>query len=238
MGREAGYTYEGNELDLFAHARNWKAYWLAQIQPYVRGRVLEVGAGKGTNTGAFVSLPGVEVVTCLEPDAALAHELQQAHPDVTTHIGTLADLDDAARFDTVVYIDVLEHIEDDAGELQRVAQHVAPGGRVVVLSPAHPWLFTPFDAAIGHVRRYTRSMLYDLSPPGLQWEAGFYLDSVGMVLASAANRLVLRQSAPTLRQIALWDRMMVPVSRFVDPLLRKKVGKTVVAVWTAQWAGS
>jgi len=238
MPTDAGYTYEGTELDLFAAARNWKAYWLEQIAPYVRGRVLEVGAGQGTNTGAFLSLPSVEVVTCLEPDAQLLDTLRLAHPTVDARIGTLADLDDGLLFDTIVYIDVLEHIEDDSREVEQAAKHLAPGGHLVVLSPAHPWLFTPFDAAIGHYRRYTRGVLQALTPPTLQMVNSFYLDSVGMVLASAANKVLLKQAAPTASQIALWDRVMVPMSRLVDPLLQKKIGKTVVGVWTLQRDGA
>jgi hypothetical protein len=57
-----------------------------------------------------------------------------------------------------------------------------------------------------------------------------YLDSAGL-LASAMNRFILRQSAPTLRQILLWDRVMIPVSKVVDPLLRHRFGKSIMAVW-------
>lgn len=238
MPTDAEYTYEGSELELFAQARNWKAYWLREIAPYIRGRVLEVGAGQGTNTGAFAQLPTVDTVTCLEPDAQLLESLQRARPAVDARIGTLDDLDDGQVFDTILYIDVLEHIEDDRGELERAATHLAPGGHLVVLSPAHPWLFTPFDAAIGHYRRYTRQMLEAITPSLLRFEMGFYLDSVGMVLASAANKVLLKQATPTAGQIALWDRVMVPASRLVDPLLQRKIGKTVVGVWTPHRDGA
>jgi len=56
------------------------------------------------------------------------------------------------------------------------------------------------------------------------------LDSAG-TLASLANRLALHQSMPTLRQIAVWDRVLVPVSRVLDPLLAYSIGKVVLAVW-------
>jgi hypothetical protein len=58
----------------------------------------------------------------------------------------------------------------------------------------------------------------------------FYLDSVGL-LASAANRLLLKQSLPTARQIQVWDNFMVPCSRLLDPLTGYLAGKSVVAVW-------
>ena len=103
-----------------------------------------------------------------------------------------------------------------------------PGGRIVVLTPAHQSLFSPFDAAIGHFRRYDRASLGRLSPCGL--ERMFFLDAVGL-FASGANRLLLRQSMPTLGQIQTWDRWIIPVSRVVDPLLGFRAGKTIVGIW-------
>ena len=101
---------------------------------------------------------------------------------------------------------------------------------MIVLSPAHQFLYTPFDAAIGHFRRYNRSSLRKISPPALKLEAMFYLDSCG-VAASAANRLLLRQSMPTQEQIGVWDKWIIPVSRMVDPVLRYSIGKSIVGVW-------
>jgi hypothetical protein len=115
-------------------------------------------------------------------------------------------------------------------ELQRAAHRLRPGGRVIILSPAHQWLFTPFDSSIGHFRRYNRSSLSKASPPGLQLESIFYLDSCGIV-ASAANQLLLRQSMPTKAQIGVWDKFIVPISRLVDPLLMYSLGKSIVGVW-------
>jgi hypothetical protein len=101
---------------------------------------------------------------------------------------------------------------------------------VIVLSPAHQWLFTPFDAAIGHFRRYNRTMVQALSPRGLQLESCRYLDSAGLA-ASAANLWFLKQSMPTRQQLHVWDSFIVPISRVMDRLLLHCVGKTIVAVW-------
>jgi hypothetical protein len=133
--------------------------------------------------------------------------------------------------------DVLEHIEDDAAELRRAADRLAPGGHLVVLAPAHRALYTAFDAAIGHHRRYTRAGLLALAPAGLVPVRARYLDAVGM-LASLGNRLLLRSATPTTRQIQLWDRLMVPPSRLVDPLLGFAVGKSVLVVWSKAHPGS
>ena len=100
----------------------------------------------------------------------------------------------------------------------------------MIVAPAHNWLYTPFDRAIGHYRRYTRKTLKEVMPPELRLERLMYLDSVGQ-LASLGNWLFLRQRVPTLRQILFWDRILVPCSRRLDPWPRYSVGKSVLGIW-------
>ena len=100
-----------------------------------------------------------------------------------------------------------------------------------MLAPAHDWLFSPFDRSIGHYRRYSKSRVARITPDGLALRAAYYLDSVGM-LASLANRVLLRAPLPTLEQIRFWDSTLVRVSRALDPLTVRRVGKSIVAVWT------
>jgi SAM-dependent methyltransferase len=224
------FEYPGRELEIFAHAENWKAYWHSRIRGWIRGDVLEVGAGLGVNTKL---LRGAENSwLCLEPDAQLGSTLQRnvAALNCEVSFGTIADVADR-RFDTILYIDVLEHIESDRDELANAANLLKPGGHVIVLSPAHQYLFSEFDASIGHFRRYNKSLLSGCSPRNCRMDSMFYLDSVGMA-ASLMNRWVLRQSMPSLAQIKSWDTYIVPVSRLLDPLLGYGVGKTIVGVWT------
>jgi SAM-dependent methyltransferase len=229
----AEIAYQGSELDVFAHAHNWKRYVRSQICEYLTGDVLEVGAGIGSNALAYVDGPHQRWV-CLEPDPQLASCISknQALSECEVIIGTVADLPTSDRFDSIIYMDVLEHIADDAGELRQSALRLRPGGRLVVVAPAHQWLFTPFDRAIGHYRRYNASMLRQISPPGLMLERLRYLDTLG-IAASLGNRLILSSASPSVQQIRTWDRMLVPLSRKVDSFLGYKVGKSVVAVWRA-----
>src|SRR5882757_8984040 len=116
----SGLTYGGNELELFSHAENWKLYWSAYVRPYLGPRVLEVGAGIGVNT-PFLNKGALEWV-CLEPDrkmAAILLERQRATELAATRIvaGQITDLPCAPSFDSIVYIDVLEHIKDDSAEI-------------------------------------------------------------------------------------------------------------------------
>jgi SAM-dependent methyltransferase len=230
------FKYVGSELDLFAAAWNWKVYWSRQVQPFVRGDVLEVGAGIGSNTRFLGRGGSAGRWVCLEPDPELSGllvkhlgamaPLQRAYETVC---GTLESLTEQ-KFDTIIYIDVLEHIDNDRKELSQVVSHLRPGGHLIVLSPAHQWLFSPFDAAIGHFRRYNRPMLRAISPASLRLERLRYLDCAGLLL-SAANMFLLRQSMPTKAQLRLWDRWVVPISRVLDRVFLYSVGKTIIAVW-------
>ncbi len=225
--------YVGDELELFAQAQNWKSYLRQQISPYLGRRVLEVGAGIGATTRMLCD-GSQELWRCLEPDKPMAELLsaQVANGELPAccqaQAGTVADVHE--EFDSIIYIDVLEHIPEDRAQLQLAAERVRPGGYIVVLSPAHQHLYTAFDRRIGHCRRYSKRMLRDLTPSALKIETLRYLDCVGY-FASLANRLLLRQSMPTLNQIRVWDGLMVPVSRLTDRFLGYEAGKSVLCVW-------
>ena len=107
---------------------------------------------------------------------------------------------------------------------------MAPGGNLIILVPAHNYLFSPFDKAIGHFRRYNKKMLKKAAPKNLVQKKLIYLDSFGL-FASLANKLLLKQSYPTLKQIKFWDNYIVPISRVMDKILFYSVGKTVVGIW-------
>jgi SAM-dependent methyltransferase len=235
----AALAYPGGELEIFAGAANWKRYWAGHVLPYLGGRVLEVGAGIGAN---ITALDGAcDEWICLEPDRNLARRIAERIAREGRHrwrvlVGTIADVSKFTRFDAILYIDVLEHIEDDRGELAAAARHLEEGGHLVVLSPACPWLFSPFDAAIGHHRRYTSACLEALAPEGVRLVALKRLDSVGM-LASAANRYIFRTAAPRSGQVMFWDQAIVPLSRILDPLFAYRLGKSVLAVWRREPGG-
>lgn len=226
--------YVGDELSVFCHANNWKAYFGSYLEPFIGRTVLEVGAGIGATT-AVLYRDSDKHWTCLEPDPSLANQIVQKIKSgglprqCSVRAGSLESLD-RELFDTILYIDVLEHIKEDQTELEQANQHLEAGGVLAILAPAYQILFSPFDSAIGHHRRYSASTLSDLLPSGFDCEFLRYLDSAGLLL-SLANRFLLRRSSPTVSNIRLWDSLVIPVSRVVDPLFGYRFGRSVVGVW-------
>jgi ubiquinone/menaquinone biosynthesis C-methylase UbiE len=235
---DESFAYIGSELNLFAAARTWKGYWRAHLRPYLSGtKILEVGAGMGATTRALLEdMSSKECWVGLEPDESLSRSLQKQQqqgkfPDYCEfRNGTIHSLHADEAFDAILYIDVLEHIQDDRDEVAQAAYHLTTNGYLIVLAPAYQFLYTDFDKHIGHYRRYTRSMLRQVTPPGCQIVAAFYLDSAGL-LASLSNRLFLRASLPTIEQIRIWDTFLVASSKKLDPIVRYSFGRSIIMVW-------
>jgi hypothetical protein len=229
------YEYEGSELQLFTNAVQWKAYWASRVRSFVHGRVMEVGAGIGSNIPYYMNDRVTELLA-VEPDERLCESLMAkliaAYPHrlVGSLHGTLSDVEQESRWNSILYIDVIEHIENDQDELSRAATYLSPGGFLCVLVPAHQHLYSPFDKSVGHFRRYNCSMLRAVTPPGCSLRSLRYLDSVGY-LASLANKTILKQSIPTESQILFWDRVLVTASRVVDVVTANRIGKSLLAVW-------
>ncbi|MCX6102484.1 MAG: methyltransferase domain-containing protein [Proteobacteria bacterium] len=227
--------YVGQELPTFRHAVHWKSYCQQHISPYLKGDVLEVGAGNGATT-RILSAKVHKSWTCLEPDAKLCEQLKlnlKEIPGDCTHKvvrGTMATLPSTSQYDSILYFDVLEHIKNDHSEIQTAFHHLNKGGYLIILSPAYEWLYSSFDKAIGHFRRYDKESFNGLSSPGIHPIKLYYLDSLGIVL-SFLNKFVIRTTQPKLSQILFWDRRIIPLSKKVDKFLGYRLGKSILGIW-------
>lgn len=228
-------TYIGNELELFKEAHNWKKYYSSKIIPFIKGDVLEVGAGIGETTKVLFN-NNVDSWTCLEPDPVLVSEIKSkidtGYISKNTFLvtGIITDLEKDKLFDTIVYIDVLEHIENDSEEFKKAINKLKPNGHLIILVPAYYFLFNEFDKAIGHYRRYNKKMLKKLEINEIKRKKLFYLDSLGLI-ASLANKCFLKQENPTLKQVKMWDNLIIPFSKIFDILAFYSAGKSLIGVW-------
>ncbi len=228
------YSYPGTELHLFANAHNWKKYFSKTIKRYVLGDVLDVGAGWGVNAQYLVS-SNCTSWTFLEPDQENCAKIDRFASIIKDYTNTLIcgkvdTLAPSPQYDTILYIDVLEHIEDDYLELSQARLRLKNNGRLIVLVPCHNSLYSEFDRHIGHYRRYSVEDLFRLESEAFKLKSYFYLDSLGL-FCSFLNRFLLKKSLPTHGDIKFWDRFLVPLSCFFDRFFCKSLGKSLVAIY-------
>ena len=233
----SNYAYAGEELQLFSQAKNWKKYFAALIAPYLGKQVLEAGAGIGTTTHYLNDGKAGSAWILLEPDHGFCKELQKSvdikilPSNCKVQHGIISSITGKDLFDTIIYIDVLEHIADDQQEINHAASLLKEGGYLIILSPAHSSLYSRFDASVGHFRRYDKQSLGKLTAgTSLHTIRLSYLDSMSWLL-SLGNKWLLKQSYPTKRQIHIWDTFFVPVSVITDKLLFHNFGKSILGIW-------
>ena len=233
IGSEFGALDELTEL---SGAGNFNRWIVDSLDMGLGSRVVEVGAGLGSIATELARRARDRQVTALEPAAnvfpALAERAAE-HPNLTALQITSSDLvagGAAGSFDGVVYVNVLEHIADDAAELATAASLLADGGRIAVFVPAMPSLYGSLDYKSGHFRRYTPAQLRARLA-----EAGFvdidvrYLDLVGVAPYWLMYR-VLDVSRLDRASSTGYDRVIVPISRTIQRVVpRPPRGKNLVA---------
>lgn len=209
----------------------YRRFQLDLISPYCGRSVLEVGAGLGEFAQGFTGLDRL-VVTDADPGAV---ELLAARfadrPEVEARqlaLGGEVALDKPV--DSVIAINVLEHIEDDAEALRSLARLVVPGGSIVLWVPGYQQLYGEFDRRVGHVRRYTPSTVSDaVQRAGLQVEVAKPVNLLGGIAWWAAVRRG-GSTSPNPKLVALYDRFVVPATRAIESRIRVPFGQTVLCV--------
>jgi len=165
-------------LEIMAAAPRFNAWMYQTVAPFMGRRVLEVGSGIG-NMSAHILEAGPERLVLTDTDAWYRDQLRQrfaARSEVRVDHLTLPDPTAQNRFaadriDTIIALNVVEHIEPDVAALRTMREVLAPGGRIVILVPAMEALYGELDRELGHYRRYTRRSLTETFA-----QAGFGVD--------------------------------------------------------------
>lgn len=209
------------------------AWLFEEFAPYLGRRVLEVGCGLGNLARLLTDRElycGIDNST--ESIATLARELA-SHPhmhaqvaDVTTH--EFLSLE-AMRFDTVVSLNVLEHVADDEAAIRNMHRVLTPEGKLILVVPAHRWLYGSMDRAIGHFRRYNRDdMRALLTRHGFAVLRFTYVNALG-ALGWFANGRLWHSPTPPSGQLRLFNRL-VPALKAVERRLPPPFGISLLAI--------
>jgi 2-polyprenyl-3-methyl-5-hydroxy-6-metoxy-1,4-benzoquinol methylase len=227
--------YAADDLETMQGARRYAAHLFALFLPYVGRRVLEVGCGIGTMSQKLSEVS--EVVLGIEPNPSCAAQVRQhmqneARFSLRECLLEQCDADELAshRFDTVVCVNVLEHIDDDAGALSMFKRVVQPGGHVLIWVPAIPAAYGPLDAELGHHRRYTKASLAQaFTRAGLEIVSLRYTNPIGLV-GWMFNAHVGKSTTHSPLQIKLFETLVAPWALPLDRLIAPPVGLSLAAV--------
>jgi SAM-dependent methyltransferase len=231
----SGHDTMSSGLKFATRYHAWSHDW---IRPYVAGRVLDIGGGNGDHLLQFearelvsidVSEQCVEQLSARFGDRAGWRFLSGniAEREILGRLGP-------SSFDTVFSSNVFEHIADDQRAFDHCAGLLKPGGRLVLILPAHPRLYGSLDELAGHYRRYEkRDVRQKILRSGLVVERLRYvniLGAIGWLLNSRGVRHADLSSASINAQIRLFDRFIVPIARLVENGWSMPFGQSLVCV--------
>jgi SAM-dependent methyltransferase len=234
VGATADFELQEWWLSNLSRADAFTRWTLEEIAPWLGQHVLEVGCGIGTYTAEIAD--GIRTVIAVDMDPAFIQtaterlgqrrNVRLVCGDITRSVVSLADEE---TFDTVILLDVLEHIEDDIGVLTSLRSKLRPGGHVVVKVPAMNFLYSQMDLSLGHWRRYDKIEL-----SAVIHSSGFDLVEVWRFNAFAIlgwwwNGRVLKRTLPPPCQVALFNSL-VPVIRPLDRFARLMCGMSLIAI--------
>ncbi len=234
--------YGGQILHRLERAQRFNAWMADAVRPWVGSRVLEIGAGIGNITQFLIPR---DLYVASDVNSNYLHYLGNLAAGKPYLAVAAVDLEDASsfrgqtqRFDTVICLNVLEHVSDPVAALANVNSALVPGGRLVIYVPRGPRLYSALDRALGHRCRYRRSELEaELA------QAGFAVERISTFNRAAApswwwNGKVLRKRTFSRWQLKIFD-LLVPFLRVFDRFFPwKGLGLLAVATKTGPAPGT
>ncbi len=209
--------------------------WLIDLlAPYLGERVLEIGCGWGNVVGLIYS-ESREIVA-VDIDSESVQQVQMRYqdcPNVTAFQGDICDerLPDivGTDYDSVLSVNVLEHIQDDTQALSTMRRALRPGGHLLLVVPAHQVLYNRMDTSIGHYRRYSRP-LFARRMRDLGWDVVKlqYVNALGALGWWAAGRILGKDTAPT-DQLKVMNAL-VPTLRKLESIVEPPFGTSLLVV--------
>ena len=222
--------YPGKELENFDKATFWRAYIFRNIKKYIKQNILEVGAGIGSFTKNYYG--DNKNITLTELDKNNIEILKKKYSEknnIKILQKKIQEIEES--YDTIVHLNVLEHIENDIEEINLSISKLNDKGYLIILVPAHPKLYSKFDEAVGHIRRYEKNFFLKNKFKNADIVKIAYLDSIGFLLYYLNYLFFKDEVYPSKLKIFIWDKIFTPISIILDKLLNYKIGKNILCVY-------
>jgi SAM-dependent methyltransferase len=235
-----GFIYTGRELEAMSVASNYHRWILDIFIPYLGRHLVEVGSGLGSFSKLILSSHACETLSLVEPSREMCEQLRvrmeqmPAIPRIDVYHASFPeaapDITAKQSPDSVIYVNVLEHIEDDEAELAAIHDALTPQGRVFIFVPALAWLYGAFDERVGHLRRYRKSELEGkLHRAGFRMLVSNYFDLAG-VAPWWIKYCLLKSATMESGAVRFYDRYVVPSARRFESMITPPLGKNLIVV--------
>lgn len=226
-------NYFGTDLEIMSNANNYYNWIISEFKHFIGNNIAEIGAGSGNFT-EFLLKENIKKISSYEPSKNMYKILKNKFSNnkiVNIYNGYFgnSNVPQKELFDTILYINVLEHIKDDKKELLNVQKSLKPNGHVLIFVPALNWLYSDFDKKVGHYRRYNKNDLKLLLE-----EVGFtikklkYFDSIGILpwyIFSVILKLDISNSS-----VSTYDKLIIPFISTIEKRISPFIGKNLIAV--------
>jgi len=225
------------DLHVLNDAVYYRKWLYSLIRPHIGQNVLEVGSGIGNYTEMLL---GRKCVVATDVEQKYVTYLQErfAH-DRAVHVLKL-DLENISdetadrlapyRFDTVINMNVLEHIHDDIRVLHALKNLLSLHGKIILVVPSHQALFGSLDTAYGHYRRYHKENFIHISRTiGMSLVEMRYFNIVG-ISGWLYHGKIRRKRTLSQGSVAVFDRWIVPIVSIIERFIHMPCGLSLMAV--------
>lgn len=234
--RETDVDVQQKNFEQLAGAKRYYGWFADLVMPYVGKRILEIGCGQGNISEQFldrgITVHGID----LEEEYVKNVRERFKGRDFSVELADITKKDVRDRlaqqkFDTIICVNVIEHIKDDDALTRYMYEILTPGGSAILLAPAHKFLMSNFDDRVGHYRRYTRKSLSSaIEAGGLRVVFSTYFNALG-----AAGWLVLykwmKKMEPGSGSVTLLETL-VPILKTFERVVPMPFGLSAIAVGT------
>jgi SAM-dependent methyltransferase len=228
---------EDFEFAALNEAKNYRAALLREFSGHLSGKVLEIGAGIGQVTRELLQNRAITKVVSVEPDAAFCARLRATLPGHELVQGTIQQLkDEAADWNSILSVNVLEHIAEDEQELEIYRKKLSrQHGALCLFVPARPEIYAPIDKDFGHFRRYTRPELQaKLENAGFEIIKLRYYNFVGY-FAWWVTCCLLKKRSFDIGAVRFFDRIIFPaVHGFETRVCPPFIGQSLLVIARAK----
>jgi len=225
--------YQGlTTLEVLTEAKNYNRWIAANFYPYIQAPLLEFGSGIGNISELISSYTPL----CLtDTDEQLLAHLNDKFSHINDVSVNFFDITQpppenlVESFQTVIGINVLEHVEDDEKALLHLGNVLQPSGRLLLLVPSKKWAYTELDRELGHFRRYEKKELGEkLAKASFQIEKLYFFNIVGLMSWMIRDKI---QRSGGLRpyQVSSFDTI-VPILKFIESKVSMPLGISLIAI--------